>query len=176
MARDSVSKRMQEQLEQLIGNDPVHAKAALEELAPVAASDVTRVTAFLQQHSDRIIVSFPAITHLAQLFGRLGERGAGALVDCIRSGSWNAKLIAAYGCRYITEPRARGQVEGEMLHLLEDDDPDLVKPAIVALGELGAVRAASSVMKAVLRDEDRAYDLYALDCLLRLIAADDTDT
>jgi hypothetical protein len=160
----------------LVGNDPVLARGALEGLASSKRSVVESMADVLKNRSGTLIESYSAIFHLAKLYGHFGTNGVESLVDCIRSGTWNTKLVAAHCFRHVTDASARSTAQTAVGKLLADDKKDVVKAAIVALGELGAVLAANDVVDVARRDEEGSYDLYALESLLRLIAADSTDT
>jgi hypothetical protein len=62
-----------------------------------------------------------------------------------------------------------------MLRYLDAYEEDHVRAAMEALGELGTVLAASRVIEVARHDDDHTYDLYAVECLTRLVAADKSD-
>jgi HEAT repeat protein len=160
-------------LERVIGNDPIIASEAVGEAAEsVQAGSVAE---FVRNRSSQILGSPTALVNVGKLFGRLGEAGAAAIVDCIRLGDWETKRIAAQSCRYVDEPAARTLVEAAMLHYLDAYEKDHIRAAIRALGELGTVLAASRVMEVARRNDNHTYDLYAIECLTRLVAADKSD-
>jgi hypothetical protein len=162
-------------MSQLIGRDPVAADEALQALASTGTAPLAGLADFLDQQRDSIILSNSARLHLAKLFGRLGEDGARILNDCIRSPNWKTARVAAHCFRHVTEPKARSAAIRAMFECLESDEPGLVKPAIVALGELGEIDAATRIANVAREHPDGAYDLDAMESLLRLIAAETSD-
>jgi hypothetical protein len=160
-------------LEILIGNDPLIASAAFNELTSSVTPTISQLITSVHQRIDSVFLSPIARVNIAKLFSFFGEDGVELLIRCIQSGNWKTKLFAAT-CLRFTKPSIKAPVESAMLGLLGNSDRDTVRAAIVSLGHIGSTRAIGRITETATRDHEQTFTLDALNSLLRLTASDDS--
>ena len=144
----------------LLGNDPLAGKRALDELLQLNVSALPSLFKAAIQAPDR---TYHGMDRLATLCAHFGLEAAQFLVDRIESGDWGEQTAAAACFKYIRDR----DVFADVAKLAEHSTNfDVQRHAIAALGEAGADGWSRTVYEVVFgKDDNWAPNRYTIEKL-----------